>query len=376
MTWIACLTPPGQAAIATLAVHGPQAWQIVRPLFSPRSGATLPEVPSPGRFWLGRLGEDVADEVVLTVKSPEAVELHCHGGREVVRLLVDLFTQRGLPCLSWSEHLLRTCADPLRGQAAMALARAPTTRTAAILLDQSNGALSAAVTAIRQALQCGAKAEGRSLLVDLTRYNALGRRLTTPWRVVIAGAPNVGKSSLVNAVAGYQRSIVSPTPGTTRDVVTTRLAIDGWPIELSDTAGLRTDADALEGQGIELARYRMANADLVLWVVDASMPPVWPDTPDQRLRLVLNKIDLAPAWDLAGAGTALGVSAQTGEGIGELCSALSRWLVPEVPPAGAAVPFTPELFEILMEALRLLDAGDAVGSEQLLLQTQSVFVSG
>jgi tRNA modification GTPase len=192
---------------------------------------------------------------------------------------------------------------------------------------------------------------------------------------VIAGAPNVGKSSLVNAVAGYQRSVVSPTPGTTRDVVTSRVAIDGWPVELADTAGLRTGADALEGQGIALARDRMASADLVLWVVDASMPPVWPDAPDQRLRLVLNKIDLAPAWDLTGAATTLRVSAQTGEGIGELCSALSGWLVPEVPPPGAAVPFTPELGDTLMEALRLLDAGDAVGSEQLLQRTQSVFIS-
>src|SRR5262249_30051597 len=152
MTWIACLTPPGRAALATLAVHGPEAWPTVRQLFRPRSGADLPEAPPTGRFWLGRLGEDVADEVVLAVKSPEAVEPHCHGGREVVRLLVDLFTRRGWPCRSWSEHLLLTGADPLRGQAAVALARASTTRTAAILLDQALGALSAALTAVREAL--------------------------------------------------------------------------------------------------------------------------------------------------------------------------------------------------------------------------------
>ena len=104
----------------------------------------------------------------------------------------------------------------------------------------------------------------------LARYAPLGRRLTAPWRVVVAGPPNVGKSSLVNALAGYQRSIVAPTPGTTRDVVTTRLAIDGWPVELADTAGVREATDALETQGVRLAREATAAADLCLWVLDAS----------------------------------------------------------------------------------------------------------
>jgi tRNA modification GTPase len=370
MNWIACLTPPGQAAIATLAVHGPQAWQIVRPLFRPQSGASLPENPLSGRFWLGRLGSDVADEVVLTVNSSNSVELHCHGGREVVRFLLELFTQRGLALLSWSEHLLQTNADPLRGQAAVALAKAATTRTAGILLDQFQGALSVALAQVCEALQRDAVAEARSLLQNLIRHDALGRRLTTFWRVVIAGAPNVGKSSLVNALAGYQRSVVSPIPGTTRDVVTSRLAIDGWPVELADTAGLRIEADSLEGQGIEQAREQVASADWVLWVLDASMPPVWPAMQVRQLRLVLNKIDLPPAWDLTEAGDPIRVSARTGDGIGELCTALSGWLVSEPPPPGAAMPFTPELCDTLAEALRLLDARDAAGCTEVLERTQ------
>ena len=78
----------------------------------------------------------------------------------------------------------------------------------------------------------------------------VAEHLDRPWRVVIAGAPNVGKSSLVNALAGFARSLVSPTAGTTRDVVTTRIALDGWPIELCDTAGQRESADAVESAGI------------------------------------------------------------------------------------------------------------------------------
>ena len=76
---------------------------------------------------------------------------------------------------------------------------------------------------------------------------------SNPWRVVVFGAPNVGKSSLINALAGYERAIVSPTPGTTRDVVTVTTAIDGWPVQLSDTAGFRETQDELESAGIELA---------------------------------------------------------------------------------------------------------------------------
>src|SRR5207244_11945531 len=101
------------------------------------------------------------------------------------------------------------------------------------------GAVGPAVDAARAALRRGDAMEAGRLLDELARYAGVGRHLTAPWRVAVAGAPNVGKSSLVNALAGYQRSVVAPTPGTTRDVVTALLAIDGWPVELADTAGLR-----------------------------------------------------------------------------------------------------------------------------------------
>ncbi len=89
---------------------------------------------------------------------------------------------------------------------------------------------------------------------------------------MVAGRPNVGKSRLLNALAGYERAIVDPTPGTTRDVVTVRTALDGWPVELADTAGLRDSDDAIESAGIALARARQADADLTLLVLDRSEP--------------------------------------------------------------------------------------------------------
>ncbi len=190
----------------------------------------------------------------------------------------------------------------------------------------------------------------------MARYTPLGRRLTAPWRVVVAGPPNVGKSSLVNALAGYQRSIVTPTPGTTRDVVTTRLAIDGWPMELADTAGVCDATDALEAEGVRQARRTAAAADLCLWLLDVSTAPGWPQT-EMTTRWIINKIDLPTAWDLAEAPGAVHVSARTGAGLPELCAALGRWLVPDPPPVGAAVPFTESLCAGVEEASRLLAVG-------------------
>jgi tRNA modification GTPase len=357
---VACLTPPGRAALATLGLFGPRAWPAARELFRLRSGSPLPERPQAGCFWLGRMGEELADEVVLAVKRADPLpwlEVHGHGGPAVVDMLLDLLAARGLRPCTWQEFLRHTGSDPLASAAAVALAQAPTVRTAAVLLDQQHGALARALAAVDAALQKGEHAGAEKMLAELAGRAALGRHLTQPWRVVVAGAPNVGKSSLVNAIAGYQRSLVAPTPGTTRDVVTTLVAIDGWPVELADTAGLRAQTGTLEEEGIRQARASAAQADLCLWVVDSSTAPVWPDEQMNNTRLVVNKVDLPPAWELGAAGAALRVSAQTGEGLAALCAAVSAWLVPEAPPAGAAVPFSASLAAGVEEALRQMKAG-------------------
>ena len=130
-----------------------------------------------------------------------------------------------------------------------------------------------------------------------SQFAGLGRHLTRPWQVVIAGAPNVGKSSLANALAGYQRAVVSEIPGTTRDLVTTEIALEGWPVELIDTAGLREPGEDLESQGIERALTAAGSADVCLWVLDSSAQPEWPAPPSANMRFVINKVDLPAAWD-------------------------------------------------------------------------------
>jgi tRNA modification GTPase len=362
LTHVACLTPPGAAAVATLGLHGPQAWRVVRELFRPArpTGHELPAEPVTGRFWLGRLGVEVADEVVVAVKAlaPEpVVEVHCHGGREAVRLLLETFTARGVRSCSWQEFLRLTTNNPIRAAAAVALTAARTQRTAAVLLDQYQGAFSQAVAAIQAAWENDNPTEAGLLLESLICHAALGRHLTSPWRIAVAGAPNVGKSSLVNALAGFARCVVSPTPGTTRDVVTTLIAVDGWPVELADTAGLREEASPLEHQGIGMARAAAANADLCLWLLDASTTPVWPPADLANVRVVVNKGDLPAAWDLREAGEALSISAKTGAGLDALCQALSRWLVPVPPTPGAAVPFGENLCRRVEEAWRCHTAG-------------------
>src|SRR6185369_14624432 len=127
------------------------------------------------------------------------------------------------------------------------LAHAPTLRTASILLDQLHGAFERGVTRILDLLATNPEA-AREPLRELARYAPIGRHLVEPWKVVVAGAPNVGKSSLVNALAGFQRAVVSDIAGTTRDVVSVPVAFDGWPVELTDTAGLR-EAEGLEAAG-------------------------------------------------------------------------------------------------------------------------------
>jgi len=126
---------------------------------------------------------------------------------------------------------------------------------------------------------------------------------------------------------------------------------------LADTAGLRGEAENLEAEGIGLALESARSADLCVWVVDGAAPPVWPDSRLGSVLLVINKIDLPPAWDHDSKKDAVSVSALTGAGIAELADAIARRLVPVPPPPGAAVPFTEQLHLGVAEALALCRRG-------------------
>jgi tRNA modification GTPase len=357
-TYAACLTPPGSGAIATIAVSGPDAIPIVSQLFH----ANQPLAPETSTIRFGKFGEQTFDEVVVRVRRTDpvpCVELHCHGGREVVRMILETLRQHGVSVVPWQEWESLSHSNSLQREAARLLAQAQTVRTAALLLDQYQGAFDRACNS----------ASGEQL-EELARWIPVGYHLVEPWEVVVAGPVNAGKSSLVNAIAGFQRSIVSPIPGTTRDVVRVRIALDGWPVELIDTAGLRDQAGSLESQGIRLAEDAIAGADLCLWLVDGADPnPVLPSAASRSASpslTVINKIDLPAGWDHAQLPGAVRVSARTGEGLSELCQAIAGRLVPAVPPPGAGVPFTPFLCRQVEEARNGWHAGNIADARHIL----------
>ena len=369
------LTPAGRAAVAVVLVAGPEAVAIVDKCVHRRDDRGLREFPV-NRILVGRWGSPGGEELLICRRSADRVEIHCHGGTAAIRGVIDRLRELGCQPIHWQDWLQETAADPICAAAQVALAEAPTARTAAVLLDQFYGALASALRAALDAVAAGDWPTATLALDAILAQRGVGLHLTRPWRVVLAGRPNVGKSSLMNALVGFQRAIVCDLPGTTRDVVTATTAIDGWPIQLADTAGLRETRDEIESAGVERAAAAVGDADLVLLVDDAlADDPLAQDeiaVPARALVLrVLNKIDLPHALPAA-ADRRFDVrtSAVTGEGIATLVAAIGTALVPAPPAAGAAVPFMMEQVERLDAALaatRRHDADVALSSLRLLI---------
>lgn len=385
----ALLTPPGRGAIASVGVRGVGAIGLVSRLFTPASGKPLT------RFFLGsvvfgrfRTAAAAPEELVVglleqdELLGQDEVEIHCHGGTAAAEAVLTALVAEGCQRIPWEEWIRQQDLDSTASAALIALAEVRTERTAAILLDQMRGALGAALDGILRDLEGEKLPAAQRRLDELLARADLGRHLTQPWRVVLTGLPNVGKSSLINALLGYQRAIVHEMPGTTRDVLTATTAIEGWPVELADTAGLRQSVDAIEAEGVARALQEVASADLVIEVIEATA--AW--TGGERLYkgtgdrgqgtgcdplIVHNKCDLAaPPNDGRPAG--LAVSAKTGEGIDRLCQAIAQRLIPQSPTSGAAVPFT----ERQIARLRDVQARIAKGDVQAALRAIQSLAAG
>ncbi|MDZ4783012.1 MAG: GTPase [Planctomycetia bacterium] len=288
----------------------------------------------------GRWGSKSGEEVVVCRVDEETIEVHCHGGEAAAaRILADL-AQHGASVQTWRDR----AGDSIRAAAFRALTEATTKPAAAILWDQYAGALVRALADLKVRIRDDHLATAVEAIDRLLSFAELGLHLTTTWRVALVGSPNVGKSSLLNAVLGFGRAIVHDQPGTTRDLVTGITAFAGWPCLLVDTAGLRATAEPIERAGVALAAQELQQADLLLWVRDAtSGSDDELQLPSQIAReplVVWNKCDLLDsATPTIGGG--LLASALTGQGIESLVAAIAQRLVPETPPRGAAVPFTP-----------------------------------
>ena len=365
------LTPEGRGAVATVLVVGRGALAIVARLFRPANGRPLASMPI-GRIVFGRWGAEPGEDLVVVCRAADRVEVHGHGGQAAVAAVLEALAAAGCRPTTWQAWNRDEAGDAIQAEALEALAHARTQRTAAILLDQYHGALGRVIDEIVRLLagvDDASLAAAREGLQALIARASLGRFLINPFQVVLAGRPNVGKSSLINSLVGYRRSIVYDAPGTTRDVVTAATAFEGWPVELSDTAGLCAGCDELESAGVRLARQRLAGAVVCALVFDSSR--AWEVDDDLLLAewsgalVVHTKSDLPPDTSRPRPPGVYTSSVAPG-GVDELARAIAARLVPDPPLPGAAVPFSERQISALGRALAHVNSGDRVSATQAL----------
>jgi tRNA modification GTPase len=290
-------TGPGTCAIAVTEVIGPGSLKIVNSIFQGRP------IKIPDRLYHGWIlkGTQRLDEVIVRYVSAEAsftglptVEICGHGGRIPVQALLELLKEKGCEVISQDE-LIRLAfgnrkIDRIQAEAYSLLRYALTPLCARVLIDQAQGVLSRAIQDI---------IDGHSPVEGLLKTANFGIALVKPPRVVIAGVPNVGKSTLFNTLVQRDRVLVHETPGTTRDPVHEYIAINGIPFELVDTAGFREGGSELDALCTQMSLQEIQKSRLVIWVSDVTQTPLLtvPVFDEKIVLPVVNKIDLGICKD-------------------------------------------------------------------------------
>lgn len=383
-------------AIAVIRIAGPQALAFGRTVWSGKSDLSKENAR---KMLLGR----VAGDHVLAVYMPgphsytgdDVVELHCHGGNLACRAALNAVLATGCRLAEPGEFTFRAFVngklDLVQAEAVGDLIGAQSDMALHLAERQLSGALSREFSDIRATLvevlaeceshldfpdesldwdlELAEKLTVPALRLDqLMRSGQAGKLLREGIRVVIAGRPNAGKSSLLNLLLGYDRAIVTEIAGTTRDTLEEQTVLNGIPVRLTDTAGLRESGDTVEKIGIERSRESLRTAEVVFWMLDASahdleqeiaelievMPP--------RVIAIWNKIDLAPERILPALPCpAVMLSALTGENRTELAERFSElvwqageWNEPEVAVNARQQSLVAEAAEALPEAIRLI----------------------
>jgi tRNA modification GTPase len=362
-TIAAIATPPGRGGIGVIRISGRAATDVARTL--------LGKLPPPRRATYGEFrdarGEVIDQGIALYFPAPHSytgepvLELQGHGGPAVMHALLAACLDAGARLAEPGEFTRRAFLegrlDLAQAEAVADLIDAASREAARSALRSLSGEFSGAIDAlVAQLTDLRALTEAildfpeeevdtlhredarsrldrvRAALADVIAKSRQGSLLRTGIHVVLAGCPNVGKSSLLNRLAGEERAIVTAVPGTTRDALRETILIEGVPIVIVDTAGLRESRDEVERLGIERTRHEMDRADVVLAVVEAPAGigdqdrALLAQLPEEGVRIyVFNKVDLAPEampGRREGAPHEVWVSAKTGAGLDTLRHAL------------------------------------------------------
>ena len=384
-TIAAVATPPGEGGVAIVRLSGPDAERVAREIFlrtGGKGGALRSHTLHHGAIRDPNSGALVDEALVVIMRKPKSytgedvVEFHCHGGQLVTRRVLELALARGARQAEPGEFTKRAFlngrVDLAQAEAVLDLTRARTETGMRLALEQMHGGLSQWVATLREELlDILAEVEAaidfseeeidhlpRQTLIakiDALKVRIVGIIASYEWgrlhregaRVCIAGRPNVGKSSLLNALLGAERVIVTPLPGTTRDVIEESVNLGGLPVALWDTAGIRDTDNPIERAGIDFTRRHLEAADAALVVLDGAEPHTAEDESLMRAvrgkkgLLVLNKNDLPARLDRSWLAEAapdkaiVSVSAKSGAGLDELKGTLRELLL--------AAPSEPEI---------------------------------
>ena len=365
-TIVAAATPPGRGGIAIVRVSGAAVREIGERLLGQ---LPQPRIATTAQF-RDRDGNAIDHGLALYFPAPQSytgervLELHGHGGpvlvEALIRRLLELGARRAHPGEFTQRAYLNAKLDLAQAEAVADLIDAASDAAARAALRSLEGEFSSRVLSLSQTLgelraqveaaidfadeqidvlsdtALGARLEAATTqLAALSAASRQGRLLTEGMTVVIAGRPNAGKSSLLNRLAGHDAAIVTATPGTTRDLLRERIVLDGMPLHVLDTAGLRRAGDENEAEGIRRARAAMAAADRILFVIDAADDPHAAAFVEEQallptgvpVTLVFNKIDLAgndaaalESGDVGADLPSVRLSALTGAGLDTLAS--------------------------------------------------------
>ncbi len=373
-TIAAIATSPGKGGVAIVRVSGLRAWEI--------ASALAGQTPTPRKVHFARFtlnGRLLDEGLLLAFKAPhsytgeDVVEIHCHGGRVAPKRILEACYTLGARPAERGEFTRRAFLNGKltyeQAQGVLDLIEARTSRAADAALSSLEGRSARHLKELySQVLDIAVRVEyaldvdegelptdfWASIIAACTQCaadcaaecaNGRAKRLLREGAlVVLAGPPNAGKSSLMNALLGEARAIVSATPGTTRDTIEEGLDVDGWPIRLVDTAGLRETTDAIEAEGVRRTSSLIQKAEILL-----NLDPN-PTTP-----CAANEIRLHAKCDL-GRGEGLNVSAKTGEGLEALRQALAAKLTEQCARQEDASPDSQEKASAaLLAAQRILE---------------------